>query len=312
MLDTFILAETAEFVERANCINCASTQLTELSRGRIGDDPLRSYLENDPWGESPMPYIENADWVYVRCDDCGQMFHRRILAPEWVQKHYTDWVSHEAMQQFTDSQNTPEGHFQRARENVMHVLRIEKLTRGIRGRDAVRVLDFGCGYGEFLAVCDGFGFEASGIDFSPDRRREGRVEILPNMDALKATTRAERGFHAATLFQVLEHVTEPLEVLKSVAELVVPGGMLVLETPDCTSVTGIQTLSDYRNIHPLDHINAFVPATLISIAQRAGFQPIDRGEAHVTADWKRAAKTEVKRLIGRFMRTTTQQYFCKA
>jgi SAM-dependent methyltransferase len=307
-----MIAETAEFVVRANCINCGSTQLTELSSGRIGDDPLRSYLESDPWGESPMPYIENAEWVYVRCDDCAQMFHRRILAPEWVHKHYTDWASHEAMQIFSSAQNTPDGQFQRARENVMHVLRIEKLTRGIRGRDAVRVLDFGCGYGEFLVACDGFGFDASGVDFSPDRRREGRVEILPDLETLKTTSRAEQGFHAATLFQVLEHVTKPLEILKSIGELVVPDGLLVLETPDCTGVTDIQTLSDYRNIHPLDHINGFVPATLISIAQRAGFQPIDRGEAHVTADWKRAAKTEAKRWLGRFLRPTTQQYFRKA
>jgi 2-polyprenyl-3-methyl-5-hydroxy-6-metoxy-1,4-benzoquinol methylase len=302
----------AEFLERANCINCASTHFTDLSTGRIGDEPLRSFLQNDPWGENPLPYIENAEWAYARCNDCQQAFHRKILAPAWVQKHYTDWVSHEAMQIFSSAQNTPEGQFQRARENVMHVLRIEKLTRGIRGRDAVRVLDFGCGYGEFLAVCDGFGFEASGVDFSPDRRREGRVEILPDMEALKATSRAERGFHAATLFQVLEHVTEPLEILKSIWELVVPDGLLVLETPDCTGVTDIKTLSDYRNIHPLDHINGFVPATLSSIAQRAGFQPINRGEAHVTADWKRAVKTEVKRLVGRFRRTTTQQYFRKA
>ncbi|MCL4692704.1 MAG: methyltransferase domain-containing protein [Candidatus Hydrogenedentes bacterium] len=303
--------QSAEFVERTHCINCGSTHLTDIASGRIGDNPLRSFLESDPWGESPMPYIENAEWAYARCEDCQQTFHRRILAPAWVQKHYTDWVSHEAMQQFSADQNTPEGQFQRARENAMHVLRIEKLTRGIRGGDAVRVLDFGCGYGDFLAVCDCFGFEASGIDFSPDRRREGRVEILPDMVALKATARAEKGFHAATLFQVLEHVTEPLNILKSVGELVLPGGLLVLETPDCTGVTGIQTLSDYRNIHPLDHINGFVPATLCSIAQRAGFDPIDRGEAHVTADWKRAAKTEVKRLIGRFRKPTTQQYFRK-
>jgi hypothetical protein len=61
----------AEFVERTVCINCSSRQLNEIARGRFSDQPLAGFLEADPWGESPMPYLQSSEWILVSC------FHRR-------------------------------------------------------------------------------------------------------------------------------------------------------------------------------------------------------------------------------------------
>jgi hypothetical protein len=59
-----------------------------------------------------------------------------------------------------------------------------------------------------------------------------------------------------------------LEMLRA---RLVPGGILVLETPDCSGITGIVSRRDYDNIHPLEHINGFTPATLRKMAERLGF-----------------------------------------
>jgi hypothetical protein len=56
----------AEFIERTTCINCNSSQLAEISRGRYSDQPLAGFLDADPWGESPMPYLQSAEWILVR------------------------------------------------------------------------------------------------------------------------------------------------------------------------------------------------------------------------------------------------------
>ncbi len=48
----------AEFIERTSCINCGSRRAAELSSGFFNDEPLRTFIENDPWGESPLPYIK--------------------------------------------------------------------------------------------------------------------------------------------------------------------------------------------------------------------------------------------------------------
>lgn len=305
--------EKAEFVERANCIACGSANLVEVASGRFDEDPLRGFIENDPWGDPPMPYVAGAQWIFVRCGDCSTRYQRRILSPEWMEKCYSEWVTQEAMEKFLASQNAPQRWFEKGRQHVSHVLRLEKLTRSIRGGNAVRVLDFGCGWGEFLAMCDRFGLEGYGVDFAPDRRKQGHVLIYPGIEDLKSDLRGKVSqFHVVTLFEVLEHLADPLVVLKSLHELMAPGAVLVLETPDCTGVEGIQSMEDYRAIHPLSHINAFTPQSLRTIAGNAGFIPVNSGVAQVTCDLKRVIKTEAKRALEKFLKPTTQQYFRKA
>ena len=67
----------AGFVERNFCINCDSTDLHEVSHGRYTDSPLRDFLEADPWGECPTPYLQEAEWtlfvapIASRCSTSG-------------------------------------------------------------------------------------------------------------------------------------------------------------------------------------------------------------------------------------------------
>ena len=304
--------DKARFLERTSCISCGSANLIQLSSGCFDDDPLRSLIEKDPWGMSPLPYIAAERWIFVRCAQCSTRFHRRILAPEWIEICYKDWITQEAMQEYLAPQYSPDKHFDEARQRVAHVLRLQKLTEDLRKGSAVRVLDFGCGWGEFLAMCNHFGFEGHGVDFAPDRRKHGKVSIFPGIEELKHELGdSKTSFHAVTLFEVLEHLADPLHVLKSLNELMVPSGVLILETPNCTGVEGIQSARDYDKIDPLNHINAFVPDSLRRIAGNAGFRPIDRGVAQVTCDMKRVIKTEATRILGRFPKRTTQQYFRK-
>ena len=68
---------------------------------------------------------------------------------------------------------------------------------------------------------------------------------------------------------MLEHLDDPAAILRRLATLMYQGGLLVLETPDCTGVSDIRSQQDYLKIHPLEHINAFTHKTLCSIASRA-------------------------------------------
>ncbi len=38
----------ASFIERTKCINCASNKLSEIRAGNYSDEPLHSFLANDP------------------------------------------------------------------------------------------------------------------------------------------------------------------------------------------------------------------------------------------------------------------------
>jgi SAM-dependent methyltransferase len=294
----------AEFVERAACINCGGKDLLELSRGRFTDDPLRSFIRADPWGEDPLPHLQDAEWVFVRCADCRQKFHARVLSPEWEQRRFARWMSAEAIEEFERRLPDPTRRkLDKGRHYAGHILRIDALTRPIRrAGEPVRFLDFGCGWGECLAMAQLFGFDVRGVDRSTARRQGCRVPVAASLAEL---AEPPASFHAVALFETLEHLGDPAGVLRELAPYLMRGGVLILETPDCAGITGIRSEHDYRMIGPMDHINAFTTETLRSIAERAaGVCRIPRRATYVTADAGRVLRTAVKRVLRHDDRST--------
>lgn len=296
----------AVFVERKNCINCQSTNLSELSRGRYLDDPLRGFLAADPWGDDPLQYLQTAHWSLVRCVDCDQVFHRFILNSEWNERRFSEWMTADGIKEFEDRlhRGNPMWRFEKELQHTQHILRIERLTRLIRGNSHVKLLDFGCGWGDFLNSCQRFGFDAVGVDRSTARRSNSTVRIEPSLADVTGP------FHAVTLFETLEHLDDPSAILREIHPLIADGGVLVLETPNCSGVTNIKTHRDYLLLHPLEHINAFTHETMKSIAGRCGFTNMSRPPVYAASDMVRVAKTVAKSMLGRG-ENSTQLYFVK-
>ena len=300
--------EQARFVKRDRCVGCESSHLARVAGGRFTDEPLRSFIAGDPWGECPLPHLGGSEWELVACRDCGQVFHRHVLDPEWQGVRFSKWMGGDAMREF-ERRNATGATFPRRLEDgrrwVAHALRIEKLTRAIRS-DGCRVLDFGCGWGAFIEIAGSLGFDAYGVDCDAHRVATMRgLRVFPDLEVLDMAAREP--FHAVTLFEVLEHVEEPLPLLRALRARLVPGGILVLETPDCAGVRGIASMADYRAVHPLDHINGFTAATLASVARRAGFEVVAPPIAYVTTEAGRVARA-VARSVKRRLRPTTQLY----
>ncbi|UDY23624.1 glycosyltransferase [Nocardioides sp. Kera G14] len=102
--------------------------------------------------------------------------------------------------------------------------------------DTVRLYDVGAGDGEFLAVArDRFGFEVTGNDIveAAVRLAEERYDLSLDFGDL-----AELGHHAdqdaVTMWCVLAHVPDGAQLLHDVAQMLRPGGLLVMQTPHRT------------------------------------------------------------------------------
>jgi len=113
----------ATFIERASCINCDSSRIGVLSLGKYSDQPLLGFINADPWGTNPVPYLKDAEWVFVQCQDCQQKFHKRILSPEWNERRFSEWMSAEAIVEFEKRLgNAATRHFETGRNFVAHAL----------------------------------------------------------------------------------------------------------------------------------------------------------------------------------------------
>ena len=300
--------ETAKFTERTACVSCGGAGLIELSTGRFDEGAVQRFIEEDPWGEHPAPFLRGQQWSFVACKDCGMKFHRYILDSEWNERRFSKWMSQDAIEEFEKPTKTPANEFRTAADYTAHVLQIEQLTRAQRGTEAPRVLDFGCGYGGFLSMCSMYGFDAVGVDRSSAKRDNGSfARVFSEIEDV-----AEMApFHALTLFEVLEHLDDPHNLMLRLRDLLANGGVLVLETPDCSGVSNIETRYDYSKIHPLEHINGFTPETLKRFATRLGFAHIAKPVSIVTCDFKKTAKGFAKRLLRPMLKPTTQLYFRK-
>jgi len=281
---------TTVFVSRENCLSCGSTMLKEIAGGSFTDEPLRTFIDEDPWGENPLPVLAEHRWSLVQCSDCSMRFHRNILSPHWNEIRFSKWMSADAIRQFEETHGTGESP---APSYVQHVLRLRDF--GVK-----RLLDFGCGFGHFLEMCRLFGLDAVGVDRSNARRSGANISIFPELDEVPGS------FDAITMFEVLEHLDDPLQTLLVLRERLTPGGVMIVEVPDATGVDTISDRPSYYTIHPLEHINAFTPQTLVGMLRRAGFHPIYKKPAFVTTSAKRLAKDAAKAAL---KQRTTQRYF---
>ncbi len=98
------------------------------------------------------------------------------------------------------------------------------------GISRARVLDFGCGDGEVLAELSR-DFRAVGLDprvndLALARRRGGRLLV-----AAEGAVPFGQCFDLAGLFDVVEHVSDDVGLLREAAALVVPGGWVLLTVP---------------------------------------------------------------------------------
>lgn len=107
--------------------------------------------------------------------------------------------------------------------------------KDLRGRQ--RILEIGCGDGEFIVKANHEGLPIEGLEQNPSALNAAREHGL-NVSALtleEVIKERASQYDAVCSFQVLEHVTRPMEFLASCVKLLSPGGILLLGLPNLNS-----------------------------------------------------------------------------
>jgi 2-polyprenyl-3-methyl-5-hydroxy-6-metoxy-1,4-benzoquinol methylase len=163
-----------------------------------------------------------------------------------------------------------------------------KVLRGILGADerrcalgdllrpSSRVLDVGCGAGEFVYLLRLRGLNASGIEpgeeFADFSRRVLGVPI--ETATVETATVAPESLDIVTMFHVLEHAADPARVMSIVSGWLAPGGVVVVEVPNVDS-----SVQAPRHRFHFAHLYNFSAATLGAIGQNAGLHVLQEYES---------------------------------
>jgi len=141
-----------------------------------------------------------------------------------------------------------------------------------------RLLDIGSGDGAFVHHMASHGWDAIGLDFSPAAgelaaRRGLRGRFLQG--SLAEHDLPQGSLDAVTLWQVLEHIGEPLPLLQRVRTLLKPGGLLVASVPNLEGLSAVLTRERWWGLDVPRHLVHYTPRTLRRVVGAAGLRVVD-------------------------------------
>ncbi|MGH9346751.1 MAG: class I SAM-dependent methyltransferase [Vicinamibacterales bacterium] len=140
---------------------------------------------------------------------------------------------------------------------------------------APRYLDVGCSTGFVVEAARDAGWQAIGVDLNPSAIEFGRGRGLDLRTAdLEDAGFEPASFDAMSLFDVLEHLIDPVRTLRACTRLLRPGGIVFLYVPNYDSASRLLMGKDAHFIWPTHHLNYYTPATIRDLMAREGLDPV--------------------------------------
>lgn len=233
-------------------------------------------------------------WTMYRCGRCASGYLDPRPTPEAIGKAYEDYYTHHAAEAVAAHKLTTVLRIRRALANGYRNWRfgtelrpssklgpiaataipgmrrlLDRQFRHLPRSQCGRVLDVGCGDGSFLRNAADMGWTAVGTDTDPlvvsNARKAG-------LDVRQGTIEEVDGpFDAITISHVIEHVHDPVGVIRSCFARLAPGGTLWIETPNIDALGLRRFGPDWRGLEPPRHLVLFSRGALERVLRDAGF-----------------------------------------
>ena len=167
------------------------------------------------------------------------------------------------------------------------------LPRSERGR----LVDVGCGNGTFLATMRDLGWDVLGVEIDPEGARVARDRYgLPVFAGnLEEAGLPDESVDVVTMSHVIEHVHEPIKLLRECERVLKPTGKLIVLTPNVESLGHRLFKEFWRGLEPSRHLFLFSPRSLLLTAQKAGFNAPIVTTSACTARYMYAASRQIRK-----------------
>jgi 2-polyprenyl-3-methyl-5-hydroxy-6-metoxy-1,4-benzoquinol methylase len=137
------------------------------------------------------------------------------------------------------------------------------------------LLDVGCGNCSFLELAKSSGWSVVGVDPDEKAITHGLKEgINVKQGGIEQFDGEENLFDVITINHVIEHMHDPVTVLKACHRLLKPTGQLWLETPNIDSFGHRYYMENWRGLEPPRHLVLFNSNSLVRALVNAGFTRI--------------------------------------
>jgi SAM-dependent methyltransferase len=185
----------------------------------------------------------------------------------------------------------------------------------LRQYNCRRVLDIGCGEGDFLDLlseripginCFGYEFHVNAVEKARDK---GHAVLSGKFPDCLSESNIDEPFDAITLFQVLEHIPNPIGFIKELKDLLKPEGLLIIGVPN--SKGPVRYFHNALTNIPPHHVSWWCAACFRKGMPQLGFEVIKVAyeplpdylwESYLTFMWDNiwpSEKYKIKRILNK-------------
>ncbi len=171
-------------------------------------------------------FLSQEDFEILHCNDCNISFTNQIPAATEMQQYYSS-------EKYYSHSDEKKGFIPFLYRKIKSININTKYNQVTKGMLPGKLLDFGCGIGDFLIHAQAKGWSVHGIEPNVKARdiasKKLRSEILDNEGLMRFP---DNHFDLITLFHVLEHVYAPDELISELLRVLKPNGRLILALPN--------------------------------------------------------------------------------
>lgn len=224
------------------------------------------------------------DFQVVRCQGCGMIRTNPRPTPEWKASFYSPACNGLVETTGNDFIYAPQA------DRLPSYLRLLRFISKLAKSTDRRLIDVGAASCVFTKMAQDEGFDATACDYSQDALAYGikHYNIKTLRSPAESIDAPDASFDIVTIFHTVEHLSEPMLVLRELHRILKPGGFVFIETPNYAPHFLAQTkfkfiLPFYRYMTkrqeglpwvPFDHYYHWTPQHLTQALQAAGFEDI--------------------------------------
>lgn len=276
--------------------------------------PISTYLQ-ERYPRLPLEELQGKSFEIMRCATCSLMYHREVIEDFYSNPRYKKW---DASAYKTKAMNRGQLYYAFLNNFLAACLITLNALRGqVVPPRTVRLLDHGCGAGEFLAFATAYGLHCHGYDPDPAKEALLRERGMAHIGEAGLDAPSCEGFDIIHSNMVFEHLLSPRKALRRLARVLAPKGVLRIGVPDAANMEDkIHVPENWHAalkgsprttnpIWPFGHRNCFCERTMRVMADDAGLRLLDPSELEAYPEFEAQFPFRpLVRLGGQFFFTT--------
>ncbi len=216
-------------------------------------------------------YFSYKKYKYYKCCSCGLVTTLPLPTKVIIERHYS--------KRFREGNYSLllkyEEEYKRVYQDFISILLKILKNKRLKPKN-LRVLDVGCFTGSFLQMLKKSGFNVTGLELQKEAVKIARKKLPSDVIVADVMTDKLPGkrYDIICMLGLIEHVNNPSKLIKKCSKYQDDNGMLLIQTPDSSSLPARILRKYWPPYSPVEHIHLFSQQSLIKLLEQNNYEII--------------------------------------